>query len=204
MCTSKRGEDGRERFRCEPKTKFSPLRRQYRMLSRCFRTTRILSNHKGKYRISPEISPRISPSIYRTISRWKSTKKSDVSQEPVKDAQSTRIPPENGLDSISPVPSRTHNCDQLRSENESETVVLCGWIQQKRLLGSQLAFLQLRDSFGMTQVVLHGENHVAQLQGMSLESVLCVRGQVKLRPADSVNMVSDRSYLGESSDQDRI
>ena len=49
---------------------------------------------------------------------------------------------------------RTHTCGQLRMSDVGRTVRLSGWVHRKRDHGG-LLFLDLRDNFGLTQVVLH-------------------------------------------------
>ncbi|MCL1931361.1 MAG: aspartate--tRNA ligase [Treponema sp.] len=78
---------------------------------------------------------------------------------------------------------RTHTCGALRAEHVGQTVKLSGWIDTIRDHGG-VTFLDLRDQYGITQVVLHSEETVAQI---SKESVITVSGAVKKRDADTVN-----------------
>src|SRR5215471_18964016 len=78
---------------------------------------------------------------------------------------------------------RTHTCGALREEHVGQTVKLSGWIDTIRDHGG-VTFLDLRDQYGITQIVLHDENIVAAL---SKESVITVSGPVKKRDADTVN-----------------
>ena len=48
---------------------------------------------------------------------------------------------------------RTHNNGELRVENVGQEVTLVGWVSKKRNLGS-LVFIDLRDRYGYTQVLL--------------------------------------------------
>ena len=50
--------------------------------------------------------------------------------------------------------SRTHTCGQLRLENAGETVTLCGFMENVRVVGASLAFVILRDFYGTTQIVI--------------------------------------------------
>ncbi len=52
--------------------------------------------------------------------------------------------------------SRTHNCNELRLSHVGQQVTLAGWMENVREVGSNFAFVILRDLYGTTQVV--GEN----------------------------------------------
>jgi aspartyl-tRNA synthetase len=81
--------------------------------------------------------------------------------------------------------ARTHTCGELRAEHAGQEVVLLGWVHRVRDLGS-LAFIDLRDRYGMTQIVARGAM-VAAAQGLGGEYVVAIAGAVELRGADSVN-----------------
>jgi aspartyl-tRNA synthetase len=82
---------------------------------------------------------------------------------------------------------RTHNCGELRSADVGRTVRLSGWVHRKRDHGG-LLFIDLRDHFGLTQLVLHaGSPHLATAEGLRLESVITVTGRVLARAASAVN-----------------
>ena len=82
---------------------------------------------------------------------------------------------------------RTHTCGQLRGTDVGRTVRLSGWVHRKRDHGG-LLFIDLRDNFGLTQLVLHaGSPHLATAEGVRLESVVTVTGRVVARAASAVN-----------------
>jgi aspartyl-tRNA synthetase len=84
-------------------------------------------------------------------------------------------------------PYRTHTCGELRPENAGETVKLSGWVFRKRDHGS-LLFIDLRDHYGLTQVVVQPENEFFDMcQGFKLETVITVTGRVDRRSAETVN-----------------
>jgi aspartyl-tRNA synthetase len=82
---------------------------------------------------------------------------------------------------------RTHSCGQLRSNDVGSTVKLSGWVFRKRDHGN-LLFVDLRDHFGITQVVVDRDSQAFKLiEGIRLESVICIEGQVHGRGVDRVN-----------------
>ena len=52
---------------------------------------------------------------------------------------------------------RTHNCAELTEKNTGDIVSLSGWLHRKRDHGN-LLFIDLRDSFGLTQCVIENKN----------------------------------------------
>ena len=52
--------------------------------------------------------------------------------------------------------NRTHNNGELRLENVGQTVELKGWVAKKRNLGA-LVFIDLRDRYGITQIIINEE-----------------------------------------------
>src|SRR5687768_6891320 len=78
---------------------------------------------------------------------------------------------------------RTHTCGELREEHIEQTVVLNGWVNSFRTYPDQV-FLDLRDRYGITQVVFENEGDpsvFATGQEARSEWVLSVRGQVRER-----------------------
>src|ERR1700737_1522393 len=69
---------------------------------------------------------------------------------------------------------RTHTCGQLRLSDAGKTVRLSGWVHRKRDHG-QLLFVDLRDNYGVTQVVVDsGSPMFAKMVALKLESVVTV------------------------------
>ncbi len=82
---------------------------------------------------------------------------------------------------------KSHHCGALRADDAGAEVVLSGWVNKYRNLGS-LHFITLRDKYGLVQ--LGFENYKGDendLRELSLESVVQVKGKVQKRPADAIN-----------------
>ena len=76
---------------------------------------------------------------------------------------------------------RTHTCGQLTEININSKVKLSGWIHSKRDHGG-LLFIDLRDQFGITQIVIDNNNSVfMMLEHLRVESVITVSGKVVAR-----------------------
>jgi aspartyl-tRNA synthetase len=78
---------------------------------------------------------------------------------------------------------RTHTCGELNLTNLNQTVTLCGWVQRIRNLGG-MAFIDLRDRYGITQLAFNADTNSAlyqQAQGLAREYVIQVTGTVKER-----------------------
>ncbi|MBI5710397.1 MAG: aspartate--tRNA ligase [Candidatus Eisenbacteria bacterium] len=85
---------------------------------------------------------------------------------------------------------RSRTCGELRREHAGESATLMGWLHRARDHGGVL-FVDLRDRYGITQVVFRPETGGAALleraAQLGNEWVIGVRGRAVLRPADSVN-----------------
>ncbi len=81
---------------------------------------------------------------------------------------------------------RTHHCGQLRGDDAGQTVRLSGWIGAKRDHGG-LLFLDLRDHFGATQIVVPTGELLTLADGLRVESVITVTGRVVAREPGTVN-----------------
>ena len=82
---------------------------------------------------------------------------------------------------------RTHKCNELRIENVNDQVKLSGWVHRKRDHG-QLIFIDLRDHYGLTQVVVDSSNeNFSIFESLPLESVITVLGKVVERSDETIN-----------------
>jgi aspartyl-tRNA synthetase len=82
---------------------------------------------------------------------------------------------------------RSHNCAELRASDVGESVRLSGWVHRKRDHGGIL-FVDLRDHYGLTQIVCDSDSPaLGTLDGLKLESVVTIDGEVKARTAETVN-----------------
>lgn len=82
---------------------------------------------------------------------------------------------------------RSHTCGELRENSANIEVVLSGWVHRKRD-HSHMIFVDLRDHYGVTQIVLDKEKFDGQqLSLLSHESVVTVYGNVVLRSKDTIN-----------------
>ncbi len=78
---------------------------------------------------------------------------------------------------------RTHTCGDLREQNIGQEVTLSGWVHRARDLGG-LLFIDLRDRYGLTQVVLDSQKNkelYAQGQKLRAEFVITIKGKVNKR-----------------------
>lgn len=71
---------------------------------------------------------------------------------------------------------RTHNNGELRLQDVNSEVTLCGWVAKRRNFGA-LVFIDLRDRYGITQLVFN-ENIATQISDVRNEYVLQVKGTV--------------------------
>ena len=80
---------------------------------------------------------------------------------------------------------RTHTCGQLRSEHVGQVVRLNGWVNSYRGHGTGLVFIDLRDRFGVTQVVFDGESLPKDIletaDHLRNEDVIAIEGKVRVR-----------------------
>ncbi len=87
---------------------------------------------------------------------------------------------------------RNHNCGELNIKNVGEQVTIAGWVQKIRNLGAMI-FIDLRDQFGITQVVISAENKSIDktiLDNIVTECVISVEGKVVERSNKNPKMLT--------------
>ena len=101
--------------------------------------------------------------------------------------------------------SRTHTCGELRLSDVGKQVTIVGWLENVREVGSNFAFLVLRDYYGTTQVVVETEEMMKLVKPINKESTISVTGTVREResknpklPTGDIEVVpSDIQVLGK-------
>lgn len=90
---------------------------------------------------------------------------------------------------------RTHTCGELTAKNEGQPVTLMGWVHRRRDHGG-LIFIDLRDRYGLTQIVFDPTYQEMYQRGKELrgEFVVAVQGNVQGRP---VGMKNPDMFTGE-------
>ncbi|MDO8137849.1 MAG: aspartate--tRNA ligase, partial [Candidatus Brocadiales bacterium] len=84
---------------------------------------------------------------------------------------------------------RTHTCGELSKKDIDQEAILCGWVDSRRDHGG-LVFIDLRDRYGITQVVFnpqHGEELHRKARDLRVEYVVAVKGKVSPRPPGTIN-----------------
>lgn len=87
---------------------------------------------------------------------------------------------------------RTNTCGELRIEHVGQQVVLCGWVQKTRKLGGA-TFIDLRDRYGITQLIFSGEDDNSKIlgqEGFTREMVLKATGVVIERESKNKNLAT--------------
>lgn len=85
---------------------------------------------------------------------------------------------------------RSHTCGELRLEDAGKTTTLSGWVQRSRDLGG-MTFVDLRDRYGLTQVVFNMEENSAlceRARKLGREFVVKITGTVKERSSKNPKM----------------
>lgn len=96
---------------------------------------------------------------------------------------------------------RTNTCGELRLADAGKTVTLAGWVQRTRKMGG-MTFVDLRDRYGITQVVFNVEHDAALTEAankLGREFVIQVTGNVAERtaknaalPTGDIEIIADR------------
>lgn len=104
---------------------------------------------------------------------------------------------------------RTHTCGELRLSDAGKTVTLSGWVQRLRNLGG-MTFIDLRDRYGITQLVVNNEDNNAlsrQVKELGREYVVQVTGKVAERsskntkiPTGEIEILLDSCKVLNSAD----
>jgi len=90
---------------------------------------------------------------------------------------------------------RTHTCGELRQHHAGQTTRLSGWIHRRRDHGGIL-FLDLRDHYGLTQLVIAPENDAAATAAkVPRESVIRVEGDVRKRSPETINRAMETGEI---------
>src|SRR3954463_12761420 len=87
---------------------------------------------------------------------------------------------------------RTHTCGELNINHLGQTVTLCGWVQKSRDLGGT-TFIDVRDRYGLTQLVLHSDTDAAlrdKAKSLTREYVIRVTGKVLERTSKNAKMAT--------------
>lgn len=85
---------------------------------------------------------------------------------------------------------RTKKCGELRIANVGEVVTLAGWVQRTRKMGG-MTFVDLRDRYGITQIVFNNENDselTERANRLGREFVIQVKGEVAERSSKNAKM----------------
>lgn len=82
---------------------------------------------------------------------------------------------------------RTHTCNEISLEDVGKKVKIAGFVETIRDLGG-LVFLDIRDMYGITQVVTSGKTEDVDFAShIPIESSVCVEGIVKKRDEETIN-----------------
>ena len=85
---------------------------------------------------------------------------------------------------------RTHTCGELRAADAGKTVTLAGWMENVREVGSNFAFVVLRDFYGTTQIVVDSAEMMKTVKGINKESTIAVTGTVRLRESPNTKLAT--------------
>ena len=94
---------------------------------------------------------------------------------------------------------RTHNCGELNLNMVGQEVTLAGWVQKIRNLG-KMQFVDLRDEFGITQIVISDKEELMKtVANITTECTICVKGKVIERTNKNDKMATGEIELEAES-----
>lgn len=96
---------------------------------------------------------------------------------------------------------RTHTCGELNLESAGTSVILCGWVQKSRDLGG-MTFLDLRDRYGITQLVFNMESDpdlCGKARKLGREYVIRVEGRVRERSNKNLKIATGEIEVAAES-----
>ena len=96
--------------------------------------------------------------------------------------------------------SRTNTCGELRVSDAGKSVTLVGWLENVREVGSNFAFLVLRDFYGTTQIVVETEDMMKIIKSVNKETTIpspAQSGSGRARIPSRLPVIL-RSYLKKS------
>lgn len=104
---------------------------------------------------------------------------------------------------------RTNTCGELNSSHINQKVTLCGWVQKVRKLGG-MTFVDLRDRYGITQLVFNAETHAEmceKAEHLGREWVIQIEGTVAERynknkniPTGDIEIIVDKINILNTSE----
>jgi aspartyl-tRNA synthetase len=84
--------------------------------------------------------------------------------------------------------NRTHNCGELRLSDAGRQVRIVGWMENVRAVGSNFAFVIVRDFYGTTQVVIETEDMMNVIKPLNKETTIAVEGIVRERDSKNAKL----------------
>ena len=84
--------------------------------------------------------------------------------------------------------NRTHNCGELRLSDAGRQVRIVGWMENVRAVGSNFAFVIVRDFYGTTQVVIETEDMMSVIKPLNKETTIAVEGIVRERDSKNAKL----------------
>ncbi len=103
---------------------------------------------------------------------------------------------------------RTHTCGELRLSDKDKSVTLAGWVQTIRNFGG-IIFIDLRDRYGITQVVYDATQYAIRAQNYAMsnigrEAVIQVIGKVRERSNKNPKIATGEIEIAVESGNDKI